>query len=155
LKEATSTHLMDWEAVHALEGSLLPGGEFLIEPSENEALCSLLNCQPASDGTAHPLYAYIATQRAMGITVDGLFEMFGLSMESGPMLATTTLEFAGTPLRTATKYQVRGQIQKVERKVGRKLGVFDLVAVELLLLENGAPAARATNSFVMPRGAGG
>jgi hypothetical protein len=144
---------MDWETVRALEGNLLPGGEFLIEPSENATVCSLLNCEPKSDGTAHPLYAYIATQRAMGITVDRLFEMFGLSIDSGPMLATTALVFWRTPLKTATKYQVRGQIQKVERKVGRKLGVFDLVSVELLLLEDGTPTARATNSFVMPRGA--
>jgi hypothetical protein len=89
----------------------------------------------------------------MGITVRGLFEMFDLSMDAGPMLATTMLEFGNRPLKTATNYEVTGRIQKVERKRGRKLGVFDLVAVGLHLLENGAEAAAATNSFVIPRGA--
>jgi hypothetical protein len=144
--------LMSWESVRALEGTALPGGDFLIEQAENAKLCSILNCEPANDGTAHRLYAYVATQRAMGVTVDGLFAMFGLAMDEGPMLATTVLEFGSGPLKTATPYQVRGQIQKVERKQGRRLGVFDLVSVELQLLEWGATVARATNSFVLPRG---
>jgi hypothetical protein len=142
---------MDWEEIKALEGTALPGGSFMIEPAENERLCSILQCAPAEDGTAHPLYSYIATQRAMGVTVDGLFEMFDLSMDAGPMLATSLLELAG-PLKTSTDYRVTGRIQKVERKTGRKLGVFDLLAVELELLERGARAAGATNSFVLPRG---
>jgi hypothetical protein len=143
---------MDWEEIKALEGRALPGGSFVIEPAENERLCSILQGQPAADGAAHPLYSYIATQRAMGITVGGLFEMFDLSMDAGPMLATTLLEFGRRQLKTATGYEVTGRIQKVERKSGRKLGVFDLVAVELHLLEDGVQAAAATNSFVMPRG---
>jgi hypothetical protein len=142
---------MDWDAIRALEGRHLPGGVFTIDPSENSQLCSILECEPLPKGSAHPLYAYIATQRAMGITVNGLFEMFGVSMDAGPMLATTVLQFGQRPLKTGSRYEIDGRILQVERKNGRKLGLFDLVAVELRLLEDGAVAAHAVNSFVMPR----
>ena len=42
---------------------------FTISADENAALCKSTGVEPASDGTAHPIYYYIATQVAMGKSV--------------------------------------------------------------------------------------
>ncbi|MFD2138601.1 hypothetical protein ACFSLT_31060 [Novosphingobium resinovorum] len=42
---------------------------FTISAEENTALCRSTGIEPAADGTAHPIYYYIATQVAMGKTV--------------------------------------------------------------------------------------
>ena len=141
---------VDRESAAALAGTELPGGSFVIAAEENSRLCSILQCEPAAGGLAHPLYAYIATQRAMGITVDALFAMFGLSMDAGPMLARTLLEYQ-RPLRVGVRYAVSGRVTNVDRKAGRRLGTFDLVTVALELLEDGVTAGTATNTFVLPR----
>ena len=41
---------------------------FTISAEENAALCRSTGIEPASDGTAHPIYYYVATQVAMGKT---------------------------------------------------------------------------------------
>ncbi len=142
---------MDQAALQALAGRSLPGGHFSIDADENRRLCGILGSAPATDGTAHPLYAYIATQRAMGVTVDGLFEICGFSMDDGPMLASTSLDLQG-PLWIGTTYTVESRIAGIERKTGRKLGAFDLLSVELDLLDGAERVAGATNVFVLPRG---
>ena len=54
----------------SLDGTKL----FTISAEENAKLCRSVGVEPATDGTAHPIYYYIATQVAMGKTVAGLCE---------------------------------------------------------------------------------
>jgi hydroxyacyl-ACP dehydratase HTD2-like protein with hotdog domain len=142
---------MELAELQALAGHALPGGTFAVDAEENRKLCRILATEPDPAGNAHPLYAYIATQRAMGVAVDGLFELCGFSMADGPMLASTALEFA-RPLELGRTYTVTGRIAGVERKTGRKLGAFDLLSVALELIDGPARVAGATNVFVLPRG---
>ena len=56
-------------------GTSLDGTKiFTINSEENAALCRSTGVAPSRDGSAHPIYYYIATQVAMGKTVAGVCE---------------------------------------------------------------------------------
>ena len=57
------------------------------------------------------------------------------------------------PLWLDTPYQVSGRITAIERRVGRRLGTFDMMPAHLKLSLAEArdePVATCTNSFVIP-----
>lgn len=138
-------------AFEDLPGTALAGGSFTISAEENRRLEANLGAEPAADGTAHPLYAYLATQRGIGTSVSELLELAGFRLEDGPMLGSCELELRG-PLRTGVRYAVSGTIVDIERKSGRRAGTFDLLTYrEDLVDPEGQRAASATNTFVLRR----
>src|SRR3546814_10303287 len=66
---------------------------YVISAEENAALCRSTGVEPASDGTAHPIYYYIATQVAMGKTVAGVCETCEFDVEDGPMMGSSGVVF--------------------------------------------------------------
>ena len=82
----------------------------------------------AADGTAHPVFFYIATQIGMGITVAQLCAACEFDVERGPMIVATQVEFV-EPLRVGVAYGVQGEIVSLTRKSSRKLGVMDLASI--------------------------
>jgi hypothetical protein len=133
-------------------GTSLAGSEpYIISAQENRALCATVNATPAADGSAHPIYYYIATQVGMGQTVAGLCEVCDFDVEVGPMMAGSSVNFK-QPLMTDQPYLVGGQILSITRKPSRKLGVMDMMVYELTLsLPDGTPVLSTTNSWVLPR----
>jgi len=126
-------------------------GTFTISAVENAALCRSTGVEPARDGTAHPIYYYIATQVAMGQTVAGLCAVCDFDVEDGPMMGSSTARFA-VALRTGGEYRVSGEILSVVRKRSRKLGVMDVLTYRLRLHETGGQVAVETdNVWVLPR----
>lgn len=134
-------------------GFSLAGSEpYTISAEENRALCLSTGVEPAADGTAHPVYFYIATQIGMGSTVAGLCAACDFDVEQGPMMASSQVDFA-RPLVTGQPYRVDGRILSLVRKNSRKLGVMDLMEYQLeLSLPDGTPVLRTTNRWVLPRG---
>jgi hypothetical protein len=134
-------------------GTSLAGGEpYTIDPTENRALCESTGVQPASDGTAHPIYFYIATQVGMEMTVAGLCAVCEFNIEDGPLMASSKVTFA-RPLVTGQPYRVTGRIVSLERKASRKLGMMDMLEYLLeLSLPDGTPVLSTTNVWVLPRG---
>ena len=56
----------DFPPAPDVAGTSLDGTKvFTISAEENAALCRSTGVEPAADGTAHPIYYYIATQVAM------------------------------------------------------------------------------------------
>ncbi len=87
----------------------------------------------------------------MGVSLDELFAMVGSSAADGPMFGEAGLEFR-KPLEVGATYRVEGGITGVARKEGKRAGVFDIVAFELRMIDEGGDvAAVASNSFVFPR----
>ena len=101
---------------------------FTIKAEENAALCASTGVAPAGDGSAHPIYYYIATQVAMGKTVAGLCETCEFDVEDGPMMGSSGIKFS-EPLMVGESYKVTGEILSLVRKQSRKLGVMDLTAI--------------------------
>jgi hypothetical protein len=132
-------------------GKPFPGGAYTIDPEENETVCRLLGTAPAPDGTAHPIYAYVATRVGCGFGVDEICAVAEATTEDGPMVGSLELEYHA-PLRVGETYSVGGEFTSIDRKQGRRAGVFDLLLFELrLLAEDGTVAVTATQSWVLPR----
>lgn len=139
--------------VPQVAGTSLSGSRpYVIDRDENRALCTTLGAPAAEDGSAHPAYYYIATQVGMGMTVAELCRVCEFDVESGPMMASSRVEYAQA-LRVGQPYQVTGEILSLTRKSSRKLGLMDLLEYTLRLsLPDGTPVLSATNLWVLPRG---
>lgn len=124
---------------------------YVISPQENAALCRSTGIEPAGDGTAHPIYYYVATQVAMGKTVAGLCSACDFDVDDGPMMGSSEVRFV-TPLRTGLPYRVSGEILDLQRKRSRKLGVMDVLTYRLRLhAPDGGAALETDNVWVLPR----
>ena len=87
-----------------------------------------------------------------GVSIGDLFAAAGVAMEDGPMLGACELELL-RPIGIETTYDVRGAIETLVEKTGRKLGRFDVLAIRLEVCEpNGELAATCTPSMILPRG---
>lgn len=131
--------------------SLAGRAPYVISAEENRALCESTGVAPAADGSAHPIYFYIATQVGMGMTVAGLCAACDFDVEDGPMMASSKVTFS-KPLVTGQPYQVSGRIVSLVRKPSRKLGVMDMLEYLLeLSLPDGTAVLSTTNVWVLPR----
>lgn len=136
--------------LEALPGTTLPEGTFTITAEEDDRVHDVVGGEPAGDGTAHPLWAYIATQRGIGVSVAELCRMADFDVADGPLLGNTEMEYEA-PLRVGVEYRVAGEVLDIVRKSGRS-GTFDLMTFrERLLTADGTPVASSTSTFVLPR----
>jgi hypothetical protein len=143
---------LDLPAPPKVAGKSLAGhAPYIISAEENRALCESTGVAPAADGTAHPIYFYVATQVGMGMTVAGLCAACEFDVEDGPMMASSKVTFS-RPLVTGQPYRVGGRIVSLVRKPSRKLGVMDMLEYVLeLSLPDGTPVLSTTNVWVLPR----
>jgi hypothetical protein len=125
---------------------------FSISADENAALCRSTGTQPATDGSAHPIYYYIATQVAMGKTVAGVCETCEFDVDDGPMMGSSGVRFSGQ-LMVGQDYRVTGEILSLVRKKSRKLGVMDVLTYRLRLhpAAGGDAVLETDNVWVLPR----
>nr|WP_231708365.1 hypothetical protein [Sphingomonas populi] len=133
-------------------GMSLDGTEpFTVDAAENAALCRSTGVEPAADGSAHPIYYFIATQVGMGKTVAGLCAACDFDVDDGPMMGSSAVRFA-RPIRIGEPYRVSGEITGLVRKRSRKLGVMDVLDYRLRLHDAaGAVILEADNIWVLPR----
>jgi hypothetical protein len=133
-------------------GTSLDGtATYVITADQNAALCRSTGVEPATDGGAHPIYYYIATQVAMGKTVAGVCETCDFDIADGPMMGSSGVVFSGT-LKVDTPYTVRGEITGLVRKHSRKLGVMDVLDYRLRLIDSaGVQVLETANVWVLPR----
>jgi hypothetical protein len=138
-------------AAPEVAGKPFPGGNYRIDPDENVRVCQMLGVEPAADGTAHPMYGYVATRVGCGFGVEEICAAAEAKVEDGPMLATLDVDYRA-PLRVGETYDVSGEFTSIERKQGRRAGVFDLLQFDLRLTgTDGEVAVVATQSWVLPR----
>jgi len=125
---------------------------FRIGVEENAALCRSTGVEPAADGSAHPIYYYIATQVAMGKTVAGLCAACDFDVDDGPMMGSSGVRF-NQPLKVGESYKVTGEILSLVRKQSRKLGVMDVLTYRLRLhpASGGEALLETDNVWVLPR----
>lgn len=149
MNQPPSPHLGEPPRVAGM--SLAGNAPYIITAEENRALCESTGVAPAADGSAHPIYFYIATQVGMGMTVAGLCAACDFNVDDGPMMASSKVVFQRT-LYTGQAYQVGGRIVSLVRKPSRKLGVMDMLEYLLeLSLPDGTPVLSTSNVWVLPR----
>ena len=134
-------------------GTSLDGTKvFVVSADENARLCRSVGVQPAADGSAHPIWYYVATQVAMGKTVAGVCETCEFDVEDGPMMGSSGVRFSA-PIMVGQEYKVTGEILSLVRKNSRKLGVMDVLTYRLRLHPAGGGDAilETDNVWVLPR----
>lgn len=133
-----------------LAGTELPQGTFTITPEEDARVLEVVGGEPLGGGIAHPLWAYIAPQRGIGISVEGICQLADFDVNDGPMLGSSELELHGQ-LRTDVEYTVTGSVLAIDRKQG-SIGTFDVLAFrEDLLDPSGELVAVSTSTYILPR----
>lgn len=139
----------------AVAGTRLDGtAPYRIAASENAAICGTCGVAPAADGTAHPIFYFIASQVGMGLTVKELCAACDFDVDDGPMMIDSHVGFDGA-LHVERDYRVSGEIVGLERRESRKLGIVDTLTYRLSLhAEDHAkgPVVSLTNRWVLPRG---
>jgi hypothetical protein len=125
---------------------------FVVSAEENARLCRSTGIEPAADGTAHPIWYYVATQVAMGKSVAGLCAACEFDVDDGPMMGSSGVNFSG-PIVVGEQYRVTGEILSLVRKQSRKLGVMDVLTYRLRLVpvSGAAPVLETDNVWVLPR----
>ena len=131
--------------------SLAGGSPYVITSDENRALCATLGADPAADGSAHPVYFFIATQVGMGMSVAELCKACDFDVEHGPMIASSAVTFQRA-LMTEQPYHVTGEIVSLTRKRSRTFGVMDSLTYALrLALPDGTAVLETRNVWMLPR----
>lgn len=144
---------MDFPPAPDVAGVSLSGTETItISAAENAALCRSTGVEPSTDGTAHEIYFFIATQVGMGKTVAGLCEACDFDVNDGPMMGSSKVTFQSA-IKVDTPYLVAGEIKSLIRKPSRKLGLMDILEYELRLVDpSGTTVLSTTNTWALPRG---
>lgn len=132
-----------------IAGTILPEGTFTVSAAEDRELREVIDAAASPGKEAHPLWAYIATQRGIGISVADLCALADFDITDGPMLGSTELEY-GAPIMIGATYRVTGEVVGVERKHGRS-GTFDVMRYRECLLDGDMLVAAATSTFILPR----
>jgi hypothetical protein len=131
--------------------SLSGASAYVISADENRQLCATLGVEPSADGSAHPVYFFIATQVGMGMSVAELCRVCDFDVEDGPMIASSTVAFQ-RPLLTELPYRVVGQIVSLTRKRSRTFGVMDSLTYVLRLIQpDGSSVLETRNVWMLPR----
>lgn len=101
---------------------------------------------------AHPALAHVVASYGMGVTVQEIVAMMGATVESGVTFGEFGVEYHGT-LRAGATYECDAEVLEVERKSGRRAGVFDKLSFSVTIREKGsdAPVAVCTNAWIFPR----
>ncbi len=133
-------------------GLRFPDGEYTITVAANDRLCRLVQAPPLGAGTAHPVWAHLATHVGKGVTFTEFAEIVGAPVDAGYLFGGGSFDF-WEPIRLDTRYLVRGGIATVVSRVGRRTGRFDVITTELDLVdaEREARVSRCSESYIVPR----
>lgn len=144
---------MSAPAPQDLVGTAIPGGTWTVAEHENWLGHDALYSAPQE--APHPLMAFVAAQRGLGVSVADLFRSWGTEMGDGPMLTESTLEFPAErslEFRAGVEYAVGGVVESVVRKSGRTMGEFDLLTARFELAgPDGSVVAAVRNTYALPR----
>lgn len=101
---------------------------------------------------AHPSLGYYLAMAGLGASIGEVMALLDGSADSGVVFGETELEFKGS-LRPGASYECQGEITSVERKSGKRAGVFDKLTFRIRVCEEGSPAPSVvcTNTWIFPR----
>jgi hypothetical protein len=134
-----------------LVGHRFPGGRFTLSPHLAWLWADCAMAQPDRE-VAHPALSYYSAMQGCGVTIQELFDLMEADADSGAMFGECVMEYNGA-LAPGETYLVDGGIVGVERKQGRRAGVFDSMTFQISGRREGEsePLFTVTNSFIFPR----
>ncbi len=135
-----------------LAGLRFPDGSYTVTSAANARLCRLVGSPPLHEGVAHPAWGHLATHIGKSVSFTRLAEILDAPLDAGFLFGGGTLEYADD-IALERDYIVRGGIDSVEARVGRRTGSFDIVTTGLELVERdtGSAVSRSRESYIVPR----
>ena len=134
-----------------LVGHRFPGATYTLAP-HTSWLWEDCILEPHDSEVAHPSLGYFIAMGGLGVSIGDVMALMDGSPDSGVMFGENQLELNG-PLRVGASYTCDAEITGVERKSGRRAGVFDKLTFEIRVREDGAaePVVVCTNTWIFPR----
>ncbi len=134
-----------------LAGHTFPGGTYTL-PSYVSWLWTDAARLPPDPQIAHPGLIYLVAIRGSGVSIQDIFDLMDATADSGVVFGEYQVQVNGT-LRPNATYDCDAEVISVERKSGRRAGVFDKLSFRVSIREQGAtePVAVTTNDWIFPR----
>jgi acyl dehydratase len=134
-----------------LVGRKLPGASYTL-PEYLTWLWQDTCLVPQTRDVAHPSLGYFIGMQGVGMSIQEMFDMMEATADSGVMFGETELEFFA-PIRLGATFAVEAEVVAVERKEGKRAGVFDKFSFTMRCRdeETGEPVCTCTNTWVFPR----
>jgi hypothetical protein len=107
-------------------------------------------------GFAHPSLGYYVAMAGLGVSIADVMALLDGSPDSGVMFGESEHEFHGG-LRPGETYECTAEITGVERKQGKRAGVFDKLTfrIEVRERDSSTPSVISTNTWIFPRAEAG
>ena len=138
------------EQIQELVGYRFPSGTYKIEHWENYLLTEATAGEHVSSAYAHPSFLFHAPLAAVGLSYQEIFDLCDAESADAVRAGEYDWEIFRT-LEEGIQYRAQGQILSVERKTGKRAGVFDAVAFAIELSDTKGVAARVTNNWLFLR----
>jgi hypothetical protein len=151
MTQAAAARCPDIDALsQRLRGYRLPGGHYEITPATATEVARLTAWDAPQP---HPVFASIASLRALGVSIEQLCALCEFRLEDGPMLGEFTAVFHGE-LRQGIPYRTEASIDSIDRRHSARMGALDRLRFTVrILLADGTPVADAHYLWLLPRGA--
>lgn len=100
----------------------------------------------------HPSYLFLMALHGTGADVNEILALVDFRPEEGALAGAYGFEFKA-PLRHDVEYRVEGEITAIERKRGKRMGLFDRLTFEISVIDPESDAVAVTHSTVwmLPR----
>lgn len=104
---------------------------------------------------AHPGLAHLVATYGLGVRMQDILALMDATTDSGVVFGEFGVEYH-EPLRAGVTYECDAEILEVERKSGRRSGIFDKLSFQVTIREKGseAPVATCKNAWIFPRRSG-
>jgi acyl dehydratase len=134
-----------------LVGHKLPGATYTLPEYLTWLWHDTVLVEPDKE-VAHPSLGYFVGMQGVGLEIGEMFDLMGATADSGVMFGETSLDFA-TTLKPGATYRCEAEITAVERKQGRRAGVFDKMTfvIQVRDAEGDEPVVTCSNTWVFPR----
>jgi hypothetical protein len=134
-----------------LAGHKFPGGTYTLPGYVNWLWTDAAQLTP-DPKVAHPGLIYLVAIQGSGLSIQDVFDLMDATADSGVMFGEYKVEAHGT-LKPDTTYDCEAEVVSVERKSGRRAGVFDKLSFEVRIREQGSDEliAVTTNDWIFPR----
>ncbi len=138
-----------------LAGHHFPGGTYTLPPWLCWLWADAAQLEP-DFAVAHPALAYQVAIRGAGVSIQDIFDLMDASADSGVVFGEYRVDYHGV-LRPGVTYDCHAEVIEVERKSGRRAGVFDKFTFRVSIREADADqlVAVCTNTWIFPRANGG
>ena len=132
-----------------LRGHRLPGGTYRIRAVESRVVGRLNGLEHPQP---HPVFAAVASLRALGVTIEELCALCEFRLADGPMLGEFTASYLAR-LAADVPYSTSATIDSLDRTGSRRFGVLDRLRFTVNIdAPDGSPVAVVRYLWLLPRG---